>query len=143
MDTATSKTTLSEVSCLAAVARFHGLDIPQSQIFTLSGSSTGVVGPRQLASIARKIGLSAKLVRLSWARLGRLGQTLPAILILKNNEAVILSGLRDTEGKEEIVVRDPLAPQAGFQFWDRAKTEENWSGYIVLVKRRFAVSDPQ
>ena len=69
------------------------------------------------------------------------GQVWPAILVLKNNETVILSGIRIEAGKEEIVVRDPLKYELGFQFWDRERTEREWAGAIILTKRKFALTD--
>jgi ATP-binding cassette subfamily B protein len=71
-----------------------------------------------------------------------MGQVWPASLPPRSSDAVILSGLRELDHRQEIVVRDPLTPQKGFQFWDRAKAEENWDGWIVLIKRPFALSDP-
>ena len=91
--------------------------------------------------VARKIGLTAKLVRMAWSRLGGLGQTLPAMLVLRNGEAVILSGIRQDAEKTEVVVRDLLATNQGFQFWDRAKLEEVWGGELILIKRKYALAD--
>src|SRR5580692_9957601 len=116
---------LSGITCLTVIARFLGVDYTAAQ----------------LVQVARKIDLTAKLIRLSWDRLHRLGQALPAILILRDGEAVILSGVRDTADATEIVVRDPRAPEQGFLFWDRAKTEEVWDGQAILVKRRYALAD--
>jgi len=141
MDDITTKGTISGLSCLAAIARFHGLDLADGQIAHLAGSKTGKLEPSQLVQTAVKIGLTAKQMNVSWDRLGRLGPVWPAILILRDNEAVILSGLRDANGVAEIVVRDPSAPGAGFQFWGRQKTEEQWSGQLILLKRQFALTD--
>src|SRR5215469_10088828 len=102
----------------------------------------GRVTAAGLVQGARKAGLTAKLLRLSWDRLGRLGSALPAILILRNGESVILSGLKEVPGEEpQVAVRDMRAPREGFQFWDRAKLEENWDGEIVLIKRKYALTD--
>ena len=96
-----------------------------------------------IAQTANKIGLAAKVVSLSWRRLGRIGQALPAILILRSGGAIILSGFKENEGKTEAVVRDLGDPtQAGFQFWDRAKLEEVWGGQVILVKRKYSLADP-
>ncbi|MGO9327865.1 MAG: peptidase domain-containing ABC transporter [Steroidobacteraceae bacterium] len=141
MDVAVTNRTFSGISCLSAIARFHGLDFAEAQIAHLAGVKAGKLDPSQLVQTAHKIGLTAKLVRLSWDRVGGLGPVCPAILILKNNEAVILSGLRELDGKPEIVTRDPLAPNLGFQFWTREKTEEIWGGQVILLKRRFALTD--
>ena len=131
----------SGILCLSAIARFHGLDFAEGQIAHISGVGTGKVDPSRLVQVAGKVGLTAKLVNLTWKRLGRLGQVWPAILILRNGETVILSGLREADGKPEIVTRDPLAPNLGFQFWGREEAEKRWGGQVILLKRPFALTD--
>src|SRR5712672_1327416 len=130
------------VARLAAIARFHGLDLSEPYLLQVaSPGPDGRVTAVHLAQVANKIGLTARLVTLSWRRLGRLGQALPAILILRDGEAVILSGLRETEAGTQVVVRDLREPQLGFQFWDHDRLEANWDGQIVLIKRTYALSD--
>src|SRR6202047_5154122 len=132
---------LSGISCLTAIARFHGLDYTEAQLVQLAAPGPEGGKPANLVQVARKIDLTAKLVRLSWDRLHRLGQALPAILILRDGEAVVLSGVKETADAKEIVIRDPRAPQQGFLFWDRDKAEEAWDGRVILIKRQYALSD--
>ena len=135
---------ISGLACLAAIARFHDLDVSEPHLLQLiSPGPDGRVTPGNLVQGARKVGLTAKLVRMSWSRLGRLGQALPAILILRSGEAVILSGHKPAAGQDvEVAIRDMRAPREGFQFWDRARLEENWDGELILIKRKYALSDP-
>jgi ATP-binding cassette subfamily B protein len=133
----------SGLTCLAAIARFHNLDFSEGYVLQLAAVGPGgQVTPSNLANIARKIGLSAKVTLLSWDRLGRLGQALPAILILRSGEAVILSGLRQNQGDSEVVVRDLRSPDQSFGFWNRAKLEEVWDGQTILIKRSYSLADP-
>jgi subfamily B ATP-binding cassette protein HlyB/CyaB len=133
---------LSGLASLAAIARFHGLELSEPYLLQVaSPGPDGRMTPAALIQVAHKIGLSAKLVKLSWSRLNRLGPALPAILILQTGEAVVLSGIKEADGKTEAVIRDVQTPQQGFQFWDRATLEANWSGQIILVKRKYALSD--
>ena len=133
----------SGLACLAAIARYHDLDVSEPYLLqVVSPGPDGRVTASGLVQGARKAGLSAKLLQLSWSRLGRLGSALPAILILRNGESVILSGFREVPGQDiEVVVRDMRAPKEGFQFWDRARLEENWAGDIVLIKRKYGLTD--
>jgi len=133
---------LSGLASLAAIARFYGLDLTEPYLLQVASPDPhGRMTPAALIQVAHKIGLSAKLVKLSWSRLNRLGRALPAILILQTGEAVVLSGIKEADGKTEAVVRDVQAPQQGFQFWDRATLEGNWNGQIILIKRKYALSD--
>jgi ATP-binding cassette subfamily B protein len=140
MNVASPQPILSGISCLTAIARFHGLDYTEVQLIQLAAPGPEGVKPAHLVQVARKIDLTAKLVRLSWDRLRRLGQALPAILVLRDGEAVVLSGIKQTPETTEIVIRDPRAPQ-GFLFWDEAKAHEAWDGHVILIKRRYALSD--
>ena len=75
----------SGVACLAAIARFHGLELSEPYLLQLaSPGPDGRVTAVHLAQVANKVGLTARLVDLSWRRLGGLGKALPAILILRN-----------------------------------------------------------
>jgi len=143
MNVAAPGTGFSGLACLAAIARFHDLDVSEPYLLqVVSPGPDGRVTAAGLVQGARKAGLTAKLLRLSWDRLGRLGSALPAILVLRNGESVILSGLKEVPGEEpQVAVRDMRAPREGFQFWDRAKLEENWDGEIVLIKRKYALTD--
>jgi ATP-binding cassette, subfamily B, bacterial HlyB/CyaB len=141
MNMVSAQPVLSGISCLTAIARFHGLDFTEMQLVQLAAPGPEGVKPAHLVQVARKIDLTAKLVRLSWERLHRLGQALPAILVLRDGECVILSGVRDTPDGTEIVVRDPRAPQLGFLFWASDKAAEEWGGQVILIKRQYALSD--
>jgi ATP-binding cassette subfamily B protein len=132
---------LSGISCLTAIARYHGLDYTEVQLVQLAAPGPEGIRPAHLVQVARKIDLSTKLVRLSWDRLLRLGQALPAILILRDGGAVVLSGVKQTPEATEIVIRDPRTPQQGFQFLDRDKAQEAWDGQVVLIKRKYALAD--
>src|SRR6185437_497744 len=133
---------LSGLACLAAIARFHGLDLSEPYLLQVaSPGRDGRISPGNLVRVAHKVGLSAKLAKMAWRRLAGLGQALPAILPLRDGEAVIFSGLKESEGGVQVVVRDLREPKLGFQFWDRATLEANWGGEVILVKRKYALSD--
>jgi ATP-binding cassette, subfamily B, bacterial HlyB/CyaB len=136
-------TGFSGLACLAAIARFHDLDVSEPYLLqVVSPGPDGRVAAAGLVTGARKAGLSAKLLRLSWSRLGRLGSALPAILVLRDGQSVILSGFKDVPGLEpEVAIRDMRAPREGFQFWGRAELEQNWDGEIVLIKRKYGLAD--
>src|SRR5437660_863289 len=133
---------ISGLACLGAIARFHRLDLSEPYLLQVaSPRPQGRLTPANIAQVAVKVGLSSKLVTLTWRRLGRLGQALPAILALRSGEFVVLSGMREAEGRTEVVVRDLRDPTAGFQFWDRATLEQNSDGQVILLKRKYALTD--
>src|SRR4029077_18457656 len=113
MNIATPGSGFSGLACLAAIARFHDLDVSEPYLLSVvSPGPDGRVTAAGLVQGANKAGLSAKLLRLPWNRLVRRGNALPAILILRNGESVVLSGFRDVPGQDvEVVVRDMRAPK--------------------------------
>lgn len=127
--------------CLVAIARHHGIDLSEERIVHLNALDGADVGARSLERLARTAGLTAKATRLSWDELLRLGDALPAVLRLHDRSFVILSGVKLDGDDVQIVVRNPLAPQGGFEFWDRATTEAACTGEVVLLKRRFRLTD--
>ena len=132
----------SGLACLAAIARFHRLDLSEPYLLQVASPRPGgQLTPANIAQVAQKVGLTSSVVTLSWRRLGRLGQAFPAILALRSGEFLVLSGLREAEGRTEVVVRDLRDASGGFQFWDRAKLEENSDGRVILLKRKFSLSD--
>src|SRR5262249_16736198 len=124
MNIASPRPLYSGLACLAAIARFHNIDLSEAHLLQIPPPRPdGPVTPSKLAQIARKAGLSAKVVKLNWARLGRLGQALPAIMILRSGDAVILSGFKEVPGATQVVIRDLRAPNQGFQFLERTALE--------------------
>src|SRR5262249_18259114 len=99
-EAASQRSRLVGLTCLTAIARFHGLDLSDQYLLQVaSPGRDGRLSPGNIAQTANKVGLSAKVVSLSWRRLARIGQALPAMLVLRNGDAVILSGFRENEGK--------------------------------------------
>jgi ABC-type bacteriocin/lantibiotic exporter with double-glycine peptidase domain len=102
---------VSGIACLGAVARFRGLEFSDSHLVQIAAPGPDALfTPASLVQVARKIGLTAKLVHMSWSRLGGLGQALPAILVLRKGEAVILSGIRQDAEKTEVVFATSCSP---------------------------------
>ncbi len=134
---------LSSLRCLVAVARHHRLDLSVERLAHDHALAPGPVGPRQLVRIARASGLRAKAVRLDWAGLGRLGGAVPALVALTTGNWVVLAGVQGEGDAAAAVVHDPLAGQAGLVAVPRAQFCERWAGEIVLVKRAFALDDPE
>lgn len=127
--------------CLVALARHHGIDLTEDGLLHSHAMPAAEVAPAQMVRMARDAGLKARTVRLDWADLRALGEALPAILRLRDGSYVVLSGLREDRGEPEVVVRNPLAPQGGFEFWGRSMLELVWAGQAVLVRRRYGLTE--
>ncbi|MBS7533755.1 peptidase domain-containing ABC transporter [Ancylobacter sonchi] len=129
------------LQCLAAVARHHGLDLDVERLVH-DTALTSEPDAEHLAAIAAAQGLTARAIRLDWDTLIGLGAAFPAIALLDNGNAVILSGRMDEGEEVRLAIVDPLAPQAGAIAIDRARFTAACSGTAVLLKRRFSLGDP-
>ncbi len=128
------------LQCLAAVARHHGLDLDVERL-AHDNALASEPSAAQLARIAQANGLTARAARLGWDSLIGLGLAFPAIVLLDNGNAVIVSGRLDEADEARLAVVDPLAPQAGAMAIDRERFEKAWSGTVVLLKRRYSLGD--
>lgn len=129
------------VQCLVAVARHHLLELDGDQIVHGHDLRTEPT-PERLVAIARENGLVARASRLSWDRMIALGAVFPVIAPLRNGNAVILTGTTGAEADAQVLVLDPLAPEAGLLAIDRARFEVASDGSVVLIKRSFSLADP-
>ncbi len=123
------------------VARHHGVDVSVGRLIHDYAIVDPVIDTRLLLRIAREAGFKAKAPRLTWEELGQLGQAFPIIARLTNGNSVVISGVRDQDGTSEVVVVDPLADRAGFIFVARDSFETLWKGEVVLIKRRYRLTD--
>jgi ATP-binding cassette subfamily B protein len=130
------------VECLTLLARHHGVDLTPERLAHDYALDDGAVPRHLLVRMAQDNGLKAKVLRLEWAKLTRLGQAFPVLGFLRNGNGVIFSGVREENGVVELAVIDPLADRPGFLFIDAQHLADVWDGEILLIKRDHALGDP-
>ena len=138
------QTRSSMLYALSIVARRLGLDITVEQL--RRAYSFGAAEPTndQLVAIAAEIGLEARTLDAKWAELAKLKSSLPAIIRLNDGAALILEGVREDAATGTLaILRDPTGPPDALVTVDEAHLATVWSGEIILVKRKFALSDEQ
>ncbi|HXZ16094.1 MAG TPA: cysteine peptidase family C39 domain-containing protein, partial [Roseiarcus sp.] len=101
------------------------------------------VTPETMVRCARRAGLRARKVKLSWAGLAKLGRALPAAIELKNGNCLVLTGVRDSDERPIVYVRDPASASDAIAPLDRHRLEDAWTGEVVLVKRRYELVDEE
>lgn len=129
--------------CLVRIARHHGVRLSVDRIRHDYALSQRAPEPRLMVRIARENGFTARSTSLSWADLLNAAEAFPAMARLSNGNYVVLSGVRPTEDGPQIVILDPLASRPDFLFLSEAEFTSRWKGEVVLLKRRFALSDEQ
>lgn len=136
----------TSVSCLALIARHHGLEVSAGRLvheYSLSDSAPDL---RRVLRMARDVGLKARHARLTWQQLRSLDRAFPVMARLANGNYVIVVGVRQGESPsglavEQVAVFDPLADQQGFVYIDQAAFEKSWKGEVILAKRTFSLLD--
>ena len=116
---------------LALLLRIHGVAAEQSQLRHRLGSAA--VGVTEMLRCATELGLKARAVRTTWARLAQ--TPLPAVAALKDGGFLLLG----KAGGDRALVQRPSAPRP--ELLSRAEFEALWDGRLVLMARRASLSN--
>jgi len=126
-------------------ARQRGVHLSVAQIIRDHQLASSEITPAQLVRIAEGVGLRAKATRLRWANLVKMGTALPAIVLLRNGAAMVLTRIYvEKEGRPPVaVLQDPNAPQHAPLMLDEARFSAAWDGGVILIKRDYSLRDEQ
>ncbi len=131
--------------CLALVARHHGIDVSSDRLIHDYSLENEEPSLRRFLRIIKDTGLKARYTSITWKQLHKVEQAFPVIARLRNENYVILVGVRKQEldGKvfDQVAVFDPMADQQGFIYLSQEDFEKSWKGEVVLAKRSFKLLD--
>ena len=131
--------------CLALVARHHGIDVSSDRLIHDYSLENEEPSLRRFLRIIKDTGLKARYTSITWKQLHKVEQAFPVIARLRNENYVILVGVRKQEidGKviEQVAVFDPMADQTGFIYLSKEDFEKSWKGEVILAKRTFSLLD--
>ncbi len=116
---------------LVMLLRFHGVGADPAQIRHQCGTSA--IGTADMIRCAKELGLKAREVKSSWARLAT--TPLPAIAALKDGGFLLLGKV----GDDKVVVQSPSTPRP--ELMTRSDLEAIWDGRLVLMTRRAGLMD--
>src|ERR1700693_555211 len=116
---------------LVMLLRFYGVGADPAQIRHQCG--TAAIGTSEMIRCAKELGLKAREVKSSWARLET--TPLPGIAALKDGGFLLLGKVGD--GK--VVVQSPNTPRP--ELMTRSDLEAVWDGRLVLMTRRASLLD--
>lgn len=133
--------------CLSLVARHHGIDVSSDRLIHDYSLENEEPSLRRLLRIVKDTGLKAKYTSITWSQLHKVEQAFPVIARLKNENFVILVGVRkqelDGEIYDQVAVFDPMADQQGFIYLSKDDFERSWKGEVIFAKRTFNLLDSQ
>jgi ATP-binding cassette, subfamily B, bacterial HlyB/CyaB len=123
------------IQCLVVAGRHHGIHFGADQLVREHGIGSEEPSFKQLRSIADSVGLELASVRLAGAGLTRVADTLPAILRLKNGNALLLLRLDETATGMVATCYDPIAGEATPLLIELDRLTAGASGEVVLLKK--------
>src|SRR6202142_2354684 len=132
---------LSLLGSLVIVARHCGLQLAVPQIIHDHLLEPGQPSVAQLINIAHASGLRATSVRLTWAELAGLGKALPAIVLLRNGNAMVLRHVNAGGQSSTVVLQDPNAHEDAPLILDEQRFASAWTGDVLLFKRDYNLRD--
>jgi len=131
----------TRLASLVIVARHRGIQLSVAQLQRDHLLEPGEVSADKLLEIADASGLRAMLLRTEWRDLMALGQALPAILLLRNGNAMVIVRT-DAQSQPPIVqLQDPNAGEDAPLVIDEGRLRQAWTGEIILLKRDYGVRD--
>lgn len=119
------------LGCLVGIARFYERPIPGPALIAGLPLPEGRLTPSFVERAAARAGLAAKVVRQPIAKLGTM--LLPAILILKDEKAVVLLK-RNKDGTATVLVPET---DNGSETVDLKELEADHAGYAILIKPEY------
>ncbi len=117
----------SGLECLVRIARVHGVPADAAQLRHEFADTEAALSPRALLHAARRLGLKARWIRSTWARLP--STPLPAMVRYDDGRCVLLAGVR----AEDVLVQ---APGQAPSVLSRAAFAACWRGDLLLIARR-------
>jgi ATP-binding cassette, subfamily B, bacterial HlyB/CyaB len=126
------------LGCLALIGRQHGLDLTVQQLIHDNVLTDPNVTIPQVLKCAKTAGLKAKWVQLDWDGLGHLRKALPAIVVLKNGECMVLVGWN----RDQVVLQHPNAGTNEVTV-DRVRFEDAWTEDVIVVRRNYDLTDEE
>lgn len=120
---------------LLYVARYHGLHLSREQLVRQYARDNAEVRPSVIVAAADRAGLKAKLTRMRFDHLLKLGRAVPALLRLRDGSARLLITVHNHGSPPLVVLRHPM-DGAQPQPFDMIGLSEIWDGEVVLFKRK-------
>lgn len=142
-DSAAAQPRHTELECLVAVARHHGVDLSVERLIHDYAIDAGAVPVPRLLRIAQEAGFRARSTNIKWRDLARLGGAYPVLARLDNGNWIVLVNLQGEGGDATVTVFDPLAEQLHLLILSEEQLCARWRGEVVLLKRAHRLTDSE
>ena len=126
---------------VAVVARRFGLHLDVRRMMRNNQIAGKNVSSADLMRCATSAGLRATGLRPGWRGLAGLAKALPAIVRLKDGEAMVLVAVEAGPAGQRVVLQDPRSEADALLPLDHRRFAAVWSGEVILVQRSFERTD--
>jgi subfamily B ATP-binding cassette protein HlyB/CyaB len=133
------KTDSTAVRALIRVAAHYGLTLNPEQLIRAHPFDTDEPSPGALLKMAESTGLRGKLMRIKRGELSRLARFTPAILLLPNGRAALLSRVESSNGASYTLIDELESERNVSALYDEPRLFEFWTGDVILFKLRWRV----
>lgn len=130
--------------CFSLIAQEHKIELTQDRLRHEYGLDSTEIPTDIMIRMSKDVGMKARLLKLDWIGLLKLGKAYPAIARLKNGRHMVIVGAvqSDMKGDDVIACYDPLAGSNGAHLrFSQQQFEELWSGEVLLFKRLYKLTD--
>ncbi|EWY41177.1 peptidase C39 [Skermanella stibiiresistens SB22] len=119
--------------CLVLILRLLGIAASPEGLKHQYGRGDQPMRAGELLRCAKELGVKARLTRTRWDRLAR--TPLPAVARHRDGRFIVLAQV----AADKVLVQDPLQPRP--LALSRAEFEAGWTGELILLTRRAALTD--
>jgi len=127
------------VRALVRVAAHYGLTLTPQQITRAHPFDSAEPSTAALIKMASEAGLRGKLMRIKRGELGRLARSVPAILLLPNGKAALITRVQQAKGASFALVEEFETERSVTALYDEPRLFEFWSGEVLLLQLRWRV----
>ncbi len=135
-----SQPSSTAVRALVRVAATHGLTLNPYQLTRSHPFKGEEPSVPVLLEMAARNGLQAKQMRIKPGELGKLGKTIPAILLMPNGRAAVINKIRQGEGATCALVDELETDGELSVLYDEPRLFKFWAGDVLLLKRRWRMA---
>ncbi|WP_293763782.1 type I secretion system permease/ATPase [uncultured Aquitalea sp.] len=121
------------LDCLFALARSYGINATRESLVAGIPLTDNRLSPSMFSRSARRIGLASRVVRQPVEQLRE--ALLPAVLLLKGDEACILRGIDQATGMARVSFAELTESEVSLPI---AELAEKYAGVAIFVRPRFA-----
>jgi len=137
------------LTTLRLVARRHGVELNSDQLqHDHAIDEDHTLSLTELAALASRVNLRARVIDASWQELLQLGSALPVIAQLKNGQLIIINSMEsqpqsDPEAETTLSILDANCAKPRLETIEAARFRDHWSGSLLLLKGHYRLLDPE